>query len=113
MEWLQKGTHEKNLSVSEYEKKEWAREVTELDSQKQKVTSVIAQIDEEVSVKKQELKNATDEKELVEEATQKANEERTIAPQEKKILLVGPWDLRVENSGLESRKIDFVWKIMI
>ena len=34
VEWLQKGTHEKHLSVLEFEKKERAREVAELDSQK-------------------------------------------------------------------------------
>ena len=62
VEWLQKGTHEKHLSVLEFEKKERAKEVTELDSQKQEITSVVAQLGEEVSVKKQELKNATAEK---------------------------------------------------
>ena len=75
VEWLQKGTHEKHLSVLEFEKKERAREVAELDSQKREISSVVAQLGEEVSVKKQELKNATTEKELAEEATQKANEE--------------------------------------
>ena len=75
MEWLQKGTHEKHLSVLEFEKKERAREVAELDSQKREISSVVAQLGEEVSVKKQELKNATTEKELAEEATQRAKEE--------------------------------------
>ena len=55
----------------EFEKKERAKEVAELDSQKQKITSVVAQLGEEVSVKKQELQNVTIEKELAEEATQK------------------------------------------
>lgn len=79
VEWLQKGTHEKHLSVLEFEKKERAREVAELDSQKREISSVVAQLGEEVSVKKQELKNATTEKELAEEATQRAKEERTTA----------------------------------
>ena len=57
VEWLQKGTHEKHLSVLEFEKKERAREVAELDSQKREISSVVAQLGEEVSVKKQELKN--------------------------------------------------------
>ena len=104
VEWLQKGTHEKHLSVLEFEKKERAKEVAELDSQKQKITSVVAQLGEEVSVKKQELQNVTIEKELAEEATQKANEERTIAQQEKKVLLAGNQNLRIENTRLESRK---------
>lgn len=62
MEWLQKGTHEKHLSVLEFEKKERAREVAELDSQKREISSVVAQLGEEVSVKKQELQNVTIEK---------------------------------------------------
>ena len=104
VEWLQKGTHEKHLSVLEFEKKERAKEVAELDSQKQEISSVVAQLGEEMSVKKQELQNVTIEKELAEEATQKANEERTIAQQEKEALLADNQDLRMENSRLESRK---------
>ena len=72
MEWLQKGTHEKHLSVLEFEKKERAKEVAELDSQKQEISSVVLQLGEVVSAKKQELQNVTIEKELAEEATQKA-----------------------------------------
>ena len=104
VEWLQKGTHEKHLSVLEFEKKERTREVAELDSQKREISSVVAQLGEEVSVKKQELQNVTIEKELAEEATQKANEERTTAQQEKEALLADNQDLRMENSRLESRK---------
>lgn len=104
MEWLQKGTHEKHLSVLEFEKKERAKEVAELDSQKQEISSVVLQLGEVVSAKKQELQNVTIEKELAEEATQKANEERTIAQQEKEVLLADNQDLRMENSRLESRK---------
>ncbi len=52
VEWLQKGTHEKHLSVLEFEKKERSKEVAELDSQKQEISSVVAQLGEEVSVKK-------------------------------------------------------------
>ena len=104
VEWLQKGTHEKHLSVLEFEKKERAREVAELDSQKQEITSVVAQLGEEVSVKKQELKNATTEKELAEEATQRAKEEGAVAQQEKEVLLASNQDLRMENARLERRK---------
>ena len=104
VEWLQKGTHEKHLSVLEFEKKERAKEVAELDSQKQEISSVVAQLGEAVSVKKQELQNVTIEKELAEEATQKANEERTIAQQEKEVLLSGNQNLMMENTRLESRK---------
>ena len=104
VEWMQKGTHEKHLSVLEFEKKEPAREVAELDSQKQEISSVVAQLGEEVSVKKQELKNATVEKELAEEATQRAKEEGAVAQQEKEVLLASNQDLRMENARLESRK---------
>ena len=104
VEWLKKGTHEKHLSVLEFEKKERAKEVAELDSQKQEISSVVLQLGEAVSAKKQELQNVTIEKELAEEATQKANEERTIAQQEKEVLLADNQDLRMENSRLESRK---------
>ena len=104
VEWLQKGTHEKHLSVLEFEKKERAREIAELDSQKREISSVVAQLGEEVSVKKQELQNVTIEKELAEEATQRAKEERTTAQQEKEILLAGNQDLRMENTRLASRK---------
>ena len=94
VEWLKKGTHEKHLSVLEFEKKERAKEVAELDSQKQEISSVVLQ----------ELQNVTIEKELAEEAIQKANEERTIAQQEKEVLLAGNQNLRMENTRLESRK---------
>ena len=104
VEWLQKGTHEKHLSVLEFEKKERAREVAELDSQKQEISSVVAQLGEEVSVKKQELKNATAEKELAEEVTQRAKEEEAVAQQEKEVLLASNQDLRMGNARLESRK---------
>ena len=104
VEWLQKGTHEKHLSVLEFEKKEQAREAAELDSQKREISSVVAQLGEEVSVKKQELKNATTEKELAEEATQRAKEEGAVAQQEKEVLLADNQDLRMENARLESRK---------
>lgn len=50
------------------------------------------------------MQNTTIEKELAEEATQKANKERTIAQQVKKVLLAGNHDLRMENSRLEIRK---------
>lgn len=67
MKWLQKGTHEKHLSVLEFEKKERAKEVVELDSQKQKIASAVAQLGKEVSVKKQELNDIVSEKQIAEE----------------------------------------------
>ncbi|WP_029066839.1 plasmid recombination protein [Lachnobacterium bovis] len=104
VKWLQKGTHEKHLSVLEFEKQARAKEVAELDSKKQEISSVVAQLGEEVTVKKQELQDVTAKKELAEEATQKAKEERTTVQQEKEVLLASNQNLRVENSRLESRK---------
>lgn len=104
VKWLQKGTHEKHLSVLEFEKKERAKEVAELDSQKQKIASAIAQLGEEVSVKKQELNDIASEKQIVEAAVQKAKEESVAAQQENETLLANNQDLRVENSRLESHK---------
>lgn len=104
VEWLQKGTHEKHLSVLEFEKKERAKEVAELDSQKQEIASAVAQLGEEVSVKKQELNDIASEKQIAEAAVQKAKEESAAAQQENETLLANNQDLRVENSRLESRK---------
>lgn len=104
VKWLQKGTHEKHLSVLEFEKKERAKEVAELDSQKYEIASAIAQLGEEVSVKKQELNDIASEKQIAEAAVQKAKEESTVAQQENETLLANNQDLRVENSRLESRK---------
>ena len=104
VKWLQKGTHEKHLSVLEFEKKERAKEVAELDSQKYEIASAIAQLGEEVSVKKQELNDIASEKQIAEAAVQKAKEESVEAQQENETLLANNQDLRVENSRLESRK---------
>ena len=95
VEWLQKGTHEKHLSVLEFEKKERAKEVAELDSQKYEITSAIAQLGEEVSVKKQELNDIASEKQIAEAAVQKAKEESVEAQQENETLLANNQDLRL------------------
>lgn len=81
VEWLQKGTHEKHLSVLEFEKKERAKEVAELDSQKHEIALVVAKLGEEVSVKKQELNDIASEKQIAEAAVQKAKEESAAAQQ--------------------------------
>lgn len=71
-----------------------------MDSQKQEIYSVVAQLGKEVFVKKQELQNVTIERELAEEAIQKAKEEKNTAQQEKKILLAGNQNLSIQNSRL-------------
>ena len=50
-----------------------------MDSQKQEISSVVAQLGEEASVKKRELLNVSAEKELAEEAVQKAKGEKTTS----------------------------------
>ena len=59
VKWLQKGTHEKHLSVLDFEKQERAKEVAELDSQKQEKTSEVAKLNQSVSSMKQELMTTT------------------------------------------------------
>ena len=46
VKWLQKDTHEKHLSVLEFEKQARAKEVAELDSQKQEKTSEVAKLNQ-------------------------------------------------------------------
>ena len=102
------------MSVLKFEKKERAKEVAELDSQKQEIFSLVAQFGEQVSVKKQELLNVSAEKELAEQAVQKAKEERTTAQREKEVLLAGNQNLRMERiQDLKVSRTDFAWKIMI
>lgn len=104
VKWLQKGIHEKHLSVLDFEKKERAKEVAELDSQKHEIASVVAQLGEEVTVKKQELNDIASKKKIAEEAVQKAKEESAVVQQENEALLANNQELRIENSRLESRK---------
>ena len=59
VKWLQKGTHEKHLSVLDFEKQERAKEVAELDSQKQEKTTEVAKLNQAVASMKQELMNTT------------------------------------------------------
>ena len=75
VKWLQKGTHEKHLSVLDFEKQERAKEVAELDSQKQEKTSEVAKLNQSVSSMKQELMTTTIKQVRAEEAVEKARDE--------------------------------------
>lgn len=75
VKWLQKGTHEKHLSVLDFEKQERAKEVAELDSQKQEKTSEVAKLNQAVSSMKQELMTTTIKQVRAEEAVEKARVE--------------------------------------
>lgn len=55
VKWLQKGTHEKHLSVLDFKKQEREKEVDALDIQKQKTIEEIAKLDMEVASRQKEL----------------------------------------------------------
>ena len=105
VEWLQKGTHEKHLSVLEFEKKERAREVAELDSQKQAKTTEVAKLDQVVSSMKQELMTTTIKQVRAEEAVEKAREEGIAVQRDNETLSASNQQLRVENTSLEIKKV--------
>ncbi len=58
VEWLQKGTHNKHLSVLDYEKQERAKEVAQLENKKQNKTQEIKQLDNQLA-RSEELLHAT------------------------------------------------------
>ena len=55
VKWLQKGTHEKHLSVLDFKKQEREKEVAALDIQKQKTIDDIAKLDMEAAGRQKEL----------------------------------------------------------
>ena len=106
VEWLQKGTHEKHLSVLDFEKQERAKEVAELDSQKQEKTSEVAKLNQAVSSMKQELMTATIKQVRAEEAVEKAREEGIAVQRDNETLSASNQQLRVENTSLEIKKVE-------
>lgn len=60
VKWLQKGTHEKHLSVLDFKKQEQTKEVADLDIQKQKITDDIAKLDMEAADRKNWMIQYTD-----------------------------------------------------
>lgn len=106
VEWLQKGTHEKHLSVLDFEKQERAKEVAELDSQKQEKTSEVAKLNQAVSTMKQELMTTTIKQVRAEEAVEKAREEGIAVQRDNETLSASNQQLRVENTGLEIKKVE-------
>lgn len=106
VEWLQKGTHEKHLSVLEFEKQERAKEVAELDSQKQEKTSEVAKLNQAVSSMKQELMNTTIKQVRAEEAVEKAREKGIAVQRDNETLSASNQQLRVENTSLEIKKVE-------
>ena len=106
VEWLQKGTHEKHLSVLDFEKQERAKEVAELDSQKQEKTTEVVKLDQAVSAMKQELMTTTIKKVKAEEAVEKARAEGATIQGDNETLSASNQQLRVENTSLEMKKVE-------
>ena len=106
VEWLQKGTHEKHLSVLEFEKQARAKEVAELDSQKQEKTSEVAKLNQAVFSMKQELMTTTIKQVRAEEAVEKAREEGIAVQRDNETLSASNQQLRVENTSLEIKKVE-------
>lgn len=98
VKWLQKGTHEKHLSVLDFEKQERAKEVAELDSQKQEKTSEVAKLNQAVSSMKQELMTTTIKQVRAEEAVEKARVEGIAVQRDNETLSASNQQLRVENT---------------
>ena len=106
VKWLQKGTHEKHLSVLEFEKQARAKEVAELDSQKQEKTTEVAKLNQAVSTMKQELMTTTIKQVRAEEAVEKAREECIAVQRDNETLSASNQQLRVENTSLEIKKVE-------
>lgn len=106
VKWLQKDTHEKHLSVLEFEKQARAKEVAELDSQKQEKTTEVAKLNQAVSTMKQELMTTTIKQVRAEEAVEKAREEGIAVQRDNETLSASNRQLRVENTSLEIKKLE-------
>ena len=106
VKWLQKGTHEKHLSVLDFEKQERAKEVAELDSQKQEKNSEVDKLNQAVSSMKQELTTTTMKQVRAEEAVEKAIEEGIAVQRDNETLSASNQQLRVENTSLEMKKVE-------
>ena len=106
VKWLQKGTHEKHLSVLDFEKQERAKEVAELDSQKQEKNSEVDKLNQAVSSMKQELMTTTMKQVRAEEAVEKAIEEGITVQRDNETLSASNQQLRVGNTSLEMKKVE-------
>ena len=106
VKWLQKDTHEKHLSVLEFEKQARAKEVAELDSQKQEKTTEVAKLNQAVSTMKQELMTTTIKQVRAEEAVEKAREEGIAVQRDNETLSASNRQLRVENTSLKIKKVE-------
>lgn len=95
IEWEQKGTHEKHLSVLDFKKKEWAKEVAELEAKKESLEEHNVAILETSEKWLGELENLEQEihsaQEIREEADKKAEvAKKEAARYEKKLAEIAP-----------------------
>ncbi len=101
VKWLQKGTHEKHLSVLDFEKQERAKEVAELGSQKQEKTTEVAKLNQAVSTMKQELMITTIKQVRAEETVEKAREEGIAVQRDNEKLEQKQTTLQSDNQALK------------
>ena len=79
-EWEHRGTHEKHLSVLDYEKKVRSEEVAQLDSQVAEKQSEVAALDRQASQKQSEIKQIETALAKVEQQQVKLSEIESVQP---------------------------------
>ena len=79
-EWEHKGTHEKHLSVLDYEKKVRSEEVAQLDSQVAERQSEVAALDQQASQKQSEIRQIETALAKVEQQQVKLSEIESVQP---------------------------------
>lgn len=98
--WLQKGTHEKHLSVLDYKKQERAREIAELDSQVQQKTDEIIKLDIETADRKNEFNDMMNKQARAEADAEQAQETGKMIHRKNEMLLKENSLLIIENENL-------------
>lgn len=100
VKWLQKGTHEKHLSVLDFKKQEREKEVAALDIQKQKTIDDIAKLDMEAASRQKELDDTMYRQLEAEAAVVQAGKEEIELRQENSMLSKENGLLKAENGSL-------------
>ena len=108
VKWLQKGTHEKHLSVLDFKKQEREKEVAALDIQKQKTIDDIAKLDMEAAGRQKELDDTMYRQLEAEAAVVQAGKEEIELRQENSMLSKENGLLKAENGSLylEKQKLE-------
>lgn len=79
IEWEKKGTHEKHLSVLDFEKQEWEKEVNELEQKVGVLESEKAGLVEKISENKTSIEILEEERDKAENAAQEAKKRAELA----------------------------------